>query len=91
MTTVVVADAGPLIGLARIDRLSVLASLCGSVLVPELVLVDVLLQHRTLCGVPQSRRASKTYQSPLAPCAYLTQLLARAAGSRHRCCRPWLE
>ena len=41
MTAVVVADAGPLIGLARIDRLSVLASLYGCVLIPELVLAEL--------------------------------------------------
>jgi len=41
VTAVVVADAGPLLGLARIDRLSVLASLYGSVVVPELVLAEL--------------------------------------------------
>ena len=41
MTAVVVADAGPLIGLDRIDCLSVLASLYGSVLLPELVLAEL--------------------------------------------------
>ncbi len=40
---VVVADAGPLIGLGRIDRLSLLTSLCGSVLVPEIVLAELCL------------------------------------------------
>jgi predicted nucleic acid-binding protein len=41
VTAVVVADAGPWIGLSRIDRLSVLATLYGSVLVPELVLAEL--------------------------------------------------
>jgi predicted nucleic acid-binding protein len=41
VTAGVVADAGPLIGLARIDRLSILASLYGSVLVPERVLAEL--------------------------------------------------
>lgn len=41
MNAVVVADAGPLIGLARIDRLSLLSRLYGSVVVPEAVLVEL--------------------------------------------------
>lgn len=38
VNAVVVADAGPLIGLARIERLSLLSGLYGSIVVPEAVL-----------------------------------------------------
>lgn len=41
MSQVVVADAGPLIGLARIDRFPLLTALYGSVLVPEAVLAEL--------------------------------------------------
>ena len=41
MTAVVVADAGPLIGLARIGRVSVLTSLYGSVVIPDRVLTEL--------------------------------------------------
>lgn len=41
MSQVVVADAGPLIGLARIDRCALLAALYGAVLVPEAVLAEL--------------------------------------------------
>ena len=54
MSQVVVADAGPLIGLARIDQLSLLTSLYGPVLVPETVLVEL----RADSGRPGSRTLS---------------------------------
>jgi predicted nucleic acid-binding protein len=41
VSAVVVADAGPLIGLARIDRLSLLQSLYGSVVIPEQVWAEL--------------------------------------------------
>ena len=41
MTAVVVADAGPLIGLARIGRVSLLTSLYGSVVIPDRVLTEL--------------------------------------------------
>lgn len=37
MSAIVVADAGPLIGLARIERLSLLGALYGAVVIPEAV------------------------------------------------------
>lgn len=51
MTGVVVADAGPLIGLARIDCLSFLKSLYGTLAVPEAVLTELRLES----GRPGSR------------------------------------
>ena len=41
MTSLVVADAGPLIGMARVGRLSVLQSLFGSVLIPQRVFKEL--------------------------------------------------
>jgi predicted nucleic acid-binding protein len=43
MNRIVVADAGPLIALARIERLSLLAELYGFVVVPEAVLSELRL------------------------------------------------
>ncbi len=43
MDRIVVADAGPLIALARIERLSLLNTLYGSVVVPETVLLELRL------------------------------------------------
>ena len=41
MTGIVVADAGPLIGLARIDRLDLLQTLSGTVVIPTSVLSEL--------------------------------------------------
>ena len=43
MTGIVVADAGPLIGLARIDRLDLLHALYGTVAIPTSVLSELRL------------------------------------------------
>ena len=55
MSRIIVADAGSLIGLARIDRLSILTSLYGSVMVPETVLAEL----RTDSDQPGSRVLSE--------------------------------
>lgn len=46
MTSVVVADAGPLIGLARIRRLDILHALYGSILVPAQVLGELRIDEQ---------------------------------------------
>ncbi|MEA3643311.1 MAG: hypothetical protein VBE63_25735 [Lamprobacter sp.] len=44
---IVVADAGPLIALARVEQLSLLAVLYGQIVVPESVLRELRLEsHR---------------------------------------------
>ena len=54
MTQVVVADAGPLIGLARIGQLPLLTSLYGAVLVTEAVLTELNIDS----GRPGARALS---------------------------------
>lgn len=44
MNRIVVADAGPLIALARIEHLSLLFALYGSVVVPEAVLAELCVE-----------------------------------------------
>lgn len=43
MSGIVIADAGPLIALARIERLSLLQTLYGPVTVPQAVLTELRL------------------------------------------------
>jgi predicted nucleic acid-binding protein len=42
MSRIIVADAGPLIGLARLDQIALLTTLYGFVTIPEAVLTEVL-------------------------------------------------
>jgi len=47
VTSLVVADAGPLIGMARVGRLSVLKSLFSSVLIPQRVFKELVADTKT--------------------------------------------
>lgn len=58
MSSLVVADAGPLIGLARIDQLSLLTALYGFVLIPEPVLAEL--------GVDADRPGARRLSTALA-------------------------
>lgn len=68
MKTVVIADAGPLIGLARIDRLSLLNMLYGTVVIPEAVLAEL--------GVEADRPGAKALSTALAEGAIQPRALA---------------
>ena len=66
---VVVADAGPLIGLARIDRLSLLTALYGPVVIPESVQAEL--------GLAGDRPGAKILSAALASGAIQTRALAQ--------------
>ncbi len=66
---VVVADAGPLIGLARIDRLSLLTALYGPVVIPESVRAEL--------GLAGDRPGAKVLSAALASGAIQTRALAQ--------------
>ena len=66
---VVVADAGPLIGLARIDRLSLLTALYGPVVIPESVRAEL--------GLAGDRPGAKVLSTALASGAIQTRAMAQ--------------
>lgn len=72
MDRVVVADAGPLIGLARIDRLSLLDSLYGAVVIPECVRDELCLDS--------DRPGSRALSAAFAAGTIQVQALALDAG-----------
>ncbi len=69
MNGVVVADAGPLIGLARIDRLSLLTALYGSVVIPESVRAEL--------GLDADRPGAKVLSTAFAEGAIQTRALTQ--------------
>lgn len=69
LSEVVVADAGPLIGLARIDRLSLLTALYGPVVIPESVRAEL--------GLAGDRPGAKVLSAALASGAIQTRALAQ--------------
>ena len=69
LSKVVVADAGPLIGLARIDRLSLLTALYGPVVIPESVQAEL--------GLAGDRPGAKILSAALASGAIQTRALAQ--------------
>ena len=77
---IVVADAGPLIALARVDQRSLLATLYGTVVIPERVLSELCLDsHRPgarLLSDALTRGVLRTH--PLPPYHYPHLKRARA-------------
>lgn len=71
LSEVVVADAGPLIGLARIDRLSLLTALYGPVVIPESVRAELGL------GLAGDRPGAKVLSTALASGAIQTRAMAQ--------------
>ena len=74
MSRVVVADAGPLIALARIDRLQLLHHLCGPVVVPTVVLDELRLDSARPGAQALSEARSEGWLEVAAPPADATQL-----------------
>jgi predicted nucleic acid-binding protein len=74
MSRVVVADAGPLIALARIDRLQLLHHLSGPVVVPAAVLDELRLDSARPGAQALSEARSDGWLEVAAPSADATQL-----------------
>jgi len=62
---IVVSDSSPLIALARIGRLNLLAELYGQILIPAEVHHEVTIAGRGLSGAEEVRRAGGSSQPSL--------------------------
>ena len=84
MRRVVIADAGPLIGLARIDRLGLLQGLFGQVTVTTQVAQDLLAGG----PFPDTQILRNALSRPWLPTLDLDDLLP---GSGQALCRDWMH